>query len=222
MFLIKKISHSGYCSRRVAEKLIRNGAVEIDGKKVLEPATKVSEKNRIKIEGKELPQKPEEKLFIFHKPTEVLTSHKSQENRKIIFDFLPKWMKNYHAIGRLDFLSEGLILLTNSPELKEKMERGDFPRVYEVKIHGKPHKNLIETLKNGVKIEGIFYKSIKVEIKNQNDGSSWLSMTLTEGKNREIRKILAHFNYKLLKLKRVSYGEYKLGNLEVKKLKKVY
>ncbi len=144
-----------------------------------------------------------------------MTTHKDDQNRKIVFDYLPKSMKNYHTIGRLDYMSEGLILLTNSAELKEKMERGSLPRVYEVKIKGKPHSKLKETLNSGMQIQHIKYKPIKLEIKKQNNGgSSWLSLTLTEGKNREIREILGQLDYSILRLVRVSYGIYKLRNLE--------
>ncbi|MBN1783824.1 MAG: rRNA pseudouridine synthase [Alphaproteobacteria bacterium] len=214
MYLIKRISHSGYCSRREAEILIRGGQVYVAGEKITDPATQVDEDTPVKVEGKLLKAQEKTRVFAFHKPIKVLTTHKDDKNRQTIFHFLPKWMKQYHAIGRLDFMSEGLILLTNSATLKEKMERGDLERVYEVKIKGPARPTLKETLEKGIRIKGIKYKPVQCAIGRKNEGSTWLTLTLTEGKNREIREILGHLGYTVLRLMRVSYGKYKLGELE--------
>lgn len=214
MYLTKRISHSGYCSRREAEKLIREGHVYVAGEKITDPATQVEEDTPVKVKGKLLKAPEKTRVFAFHKPTKVLTTHKDDKDRQTVFHFLPKWMKQYHTIGRLDYMSEGLILLTNSASLKETMERGDLPRVYEVKIKGQPREGLPEKLAKGLRVKDIRYKPIDCKIKSKNEGSTWLSLTLTEGKNREIREILGALGYTILRLMRVSYGKYKLGELE--------
>ena len=213
MYLTKRISHSGYCSRREADTLIREGNVYVNGERILDPAIQVDETTQIKIKGKLIPRTPKTKVFLFHKPIRVLTTHRDDKGRETVFDFLPRHMKQYHAIGRLDYMSEGLLLLTNSASLKEKMERGNLPRVYEVKIKGQARVDLKEKLEKGIRVKGIRYAPIQVKVGKSNIGSTWVRMTLTEGKNREIREILGEMGQMILRLVRISYGDYKLGEL---------
>ncbi len=213
--IAKIIARSGICSRRDAEKKILAGEVEVNGKIILSPALNVNEQDIIKINGIEI-QKPEEtKLYIYNKPVGLITSHHDDFERKTVFETLPKKYGRLLSIGRLDLNSEGLLLLTNDGEFQRFMEspKNEFERIYHVRVRGIFQKNDIEKLKNGITVDGIHYKSIKVKIEKTQTSNTWLIVKLYEGKNREIRKTMQSLGYQVNRLIRISYAGLELRNL---------
>ncbi len=215
MRIAKAISDAGICSRRAAEKLILEGHVSINGQLINSPALNISDTDIITVKGKRLPEKEGLRVWLYYKPVGQVTTHSDPENRPTVFQNLPKNMPRVISIGRLDINSEGLLLLTNSGEFARKMElpSSKIERVYKVRCFGKVDIKSIKEVENGITIDGEFFQPKKIELLEQGM-NSWIRVTLTEGKNREIRKIFAHFGLKISKLIRVVYGEYKLGKME--------
>lgn len=220
--IAKFIADCGYCSRREAEALIFEGSVKVNGQVIDSPATFITDQS-VKINNKLINRQQETKLYILHKPKGFLTSTKDPENRPLIFDLIPKNLPRLVSIGRLDFNTEGLLLLTNNGDLARHIEHPNtgWIRKYRARVYGKVNPENLKKLENGIKIDGIFYKSIKVEIESQSGANSWLKISLSEGKNREIRKVMEHFGLQVNRLIRTSYGPFNLGNLPVQAIKEV-
>lgn len=211
------MAHAGLCSRRDAEKWIAAGRVSVNGQVISTPATLVGEADVITVDGQPVGVRQPARLWCYHKPAGLVTTHKDPAGRPTVFDNLPKNLPRVVSVGRLDLNSEGLLLLTTDGELARSLElpsRG-WKRKYRVRIHGKMTPQIISRLQKGVTIDGIRYAPTIVEIEpNQAQGSNqWILVTLTEGKNREIRKIMAHFGFDVSRLIRVAYGPFQLGNL---------
>lgn len=219
----KVIARSGICSRRQAEVLVLNGRVSVNGEIINDCAIRVLEKDLVKVDNKEL-HKEKTRLFIFHKPRGCITSRYDKDGRKLVFDFIPKWCPRLISIGRLDYNSEGLLLMTNDGELSRRLEHptSGFKRVYRVRAFGDINQQMIDELSKGIQVKGINYKGIGVEIERRQGDNIWLKMTLSEGKNREIRVVLGHYGLEVSRLIRISYGKYKLGDLLPGKIKEVY
>lgn len=215
--IAKIMAHAGLCSRRDAEKWIAAGRVSVNGQVIPTPATLVGEADVITVDGQPVGAKQPARLWCYHKPAGLVTTHKDPAGRPTVFDNLPKNLPRVVSVGRLDLNSEGLLLLTTDGELARSLElpsRG-WKRKYRVRIHGKMTPQIISRLQKGVTIDGIRYAPTIVEIEpNQAQGSNqWILVTLTEGKNREIRKIMAHFGFDVSRLIRVAYGPFQLGSL---------
>ncbi len=210
MRIAKRIAESGIASRREAERLIEAGRISVNGEQITSPALNVEESDKILLDGKPLPETPKEEIYAFNKPRGVLTTRNDDRGRQTIYDILPEKYQNWHYIGRLDYASEGLLLLTTSPELKRKMEMGDQKRVYRIKVEGVVDKAKLQKLERGITVKGIRYKPLKAVLDKQNDKYAWLTVTLTEGKNREIRRIFDSLRYPVMRLIRIAYGNYKL------------
>ena len=221
--IAKFISNAGYCSRREAEKLIEKNYVFINNKICNHPSQKVNDKDIIKINNKILKKNNNIELWKMYKPIKYICSTKDKLKRKKIFDLLPKDMPNLISIGRLDYMSEGLILFTNNGDYSRYLElpSSNIERTYRVCITGNINKSDLKKINVGLKIKDIKYTKIKVVIEKETKNYSWLIFKLREGKNREIRNICSYFNWKIVKLLRVSFGPYKLGNLKVGKLEKI-
>lgn len=219
--IAKVIARSGFCSRREAERVINDGRVTVDGKIIDSPALNVTDE-KITIDGQPLKTKEASRLFIYHKPTGLVTSHKDEQGRKTVFDSLPKHLPRVISIGRLDINSEGLLLLTNDGELAREYElpKNNFERVYRVRVFGKLPNDKFASIKNGVRIDGVKYGNIDVQIEREG-ANSWLRVTLTEGKNREIRIVMSYFGLEVSRLIRISYGKHDLGKLAVGEVKEV-
>ena len=215
--IAKRMARAGVCSRRDAEKLIAEGRVAVNGSIIDTPATKVSEKDTIELDGKLVGKKEKSRLWIYHKPVGLVTSHKDEQGRKTVFDTLPKKMPRVISVGRLDLNSEGLLLLTNDGEVSRYLEMPStaLERKYRVRAFGRITQKELDSLKDGVVIDGVIYKSIKAVLEKSSNSvtNSWIEITLTEGKNREIRKVLEHLGLKVNRLIRIAYGEFKLGKL---------
>jgi 23S rRNA pseudouridine2605 synthase len=213
--IAKLIAASGYCSRREAEELILEGRVKVNGEIIESPATFITDE-AIKIDNKLINSKAQDvRLWLFHKPEGVLTTSKDPQNRKTIFDLLPKNMPRTISVGRLDYNTEGLLLLTTSGKLARHMElpKTGWIRNYRARVFGKLNHERLKKLARGITVEGIRYGSIKVEIENEGTSNSWLKISLAEGKNREIRKVMEALGLKVNRLIRTSYGPFKLGDL---------
>ena len=214
MRIAKFISNSGYCSRRDAEKLISQKKVYINNKICLEPNVNVNISDKIEIDKKKIILKNELKLWKIYKPIKIICTNKDPQKRKTIFDMLPEKMPRVISIGRLDYMSEGLLLLTNNGDYARKMElpSSNIIRIYKVCIKGSIDKEKINLINKGIKINKIIYNKIKVKIEKRNNNNAWLIFKLKEGKNREIRKICEYFNWHIIKLIRIQYGKFKISN----------
>ena len=217
--LAKKIAESGAASRREAERLIEVGRVKVDGAVINTPVFFVTDENVITIDGKPI-NKASEKVIVwkFHKPNGVLTTKRDTKNRRTVFDCIPKINQRLIYIGRLDYNTEGLLLFTNSGDLARKMELPStgLKRTYRARILGTLTDDQVQKLKKGVTVDGIKYGPIEVKFETPRDrqsANSWIQVTLSEGKNREIRKVMEHMSCKVNRLIRISYGGIALGNL---------
>ena len=221
--IAKVIARGSKFSRRDAEKLIADGRVKIDNKIILQPNINVTSSNNIKLDNKSINFKPELELYKYYEPRGVLVTHHDPENRKTIFDDLPKKFEKMISIGRLDYDSEGLLLLTNNGDIKRTMElpNNNWKRTYRVRVHGRVEDDIILKFKKGLKIDRMRYKPILANIDNTSNSYTWLTMTLTEGKNREIRNIFEAFGMIVTRLIRVSYGPYKLNKLNKSEFEKL-
>lgn len=214
--IAKFIARSGVCSRRDAEELIKQQRITINGEIITTPAYNVEGTENILLDGEKLPQIEPIRLWLYHKPVGLLTTHKDTQNRATVFDNLPMGMPRVISVGRLDLNSEGLLLLTNSGELARKLElpQNGWSRRYKVRVHGKINIKKLQELANGIEIDGVQYSSVKAELESQNGSNSWLLVTLNEGKNREIRKLMKYVGLEVARLIRLSYGPFQLGNLK--------
>jgi len=175
------------------------------------------------FDGEKLPQIEKTRLWLYYKPVGLITSHKDEQNRETVFDNLPSYMPRVVSVGRLDLNSEGLLLLTNNGELSRELElpKNAWSRRYRVRVHGRIDTAKLESLKNGVNIDGIEYGKVNVTIDSQNATNAWLTVSLNEGKNREVRKLMKYVGLDVARLIRVSYGPFQLGSLKKGEVKEV-
>ena len=223
--IAKKIAAAGLCSRRDAEKWILDGRVEVNGQKLLTPAFVVSDTDEIVVDGVALKKPEKVRMWCYHKPVGLLTTFKDPLGRPTVFDALPKSMPRVVSVGRLDLNSEGLLLLTTSGQVARSIElpsRG-WRRQYRVRIHGQMTPEMIAKAQKGLTIKGIHYAPCKIEIESTQSGgkNQWILVTLTEGKNREIRKMMESFGFQVSRLIRIAYGPFQLGNLGKGELKEI-
>ena len=213
--LSKFIADCGVASRRGAEELINSGKVSVNGHIVETPVFFVNGDEKILVNGKEIKKQDEIKLYMFHKPLNTMTTTKDPEGRKTIYDVLDKKYSNLKYIGRLDFKTTGLLLLTNSGDLARKMSlpKNHIPRTYIANVN-KYTESGLNIARQGVCIDGIKYRPMQIEKIDDHN----LRITVTEGKKNEIRIVLKHIGSPVLKLHRVSYGPVLLGNLGVGKI----
>ncbi len=214
--IAKRMARAGLCSRRDAERWIEAGRVTLNGKKLDSPAVTVDDNDTIVVDGNPLPQKERPRLWRYHKPVGLVTSHKDEKGRETVFDHLPEDLPRVISVGRLDLNSEGLLLLTNDGELARRLElpATGWKRKYRVRVHGHPKEHELKKLAKGVTIEGVRYDAIEAALDSTKGANSWLTVSIREGKNREVRKVMDHLGYPVLRLIRVSYGPLQLGELE--------
>ena len=223
--IAKKISRAGLCSRREAEKLIKNGRIKLNGEIILTPAINVSENDILLFDNKPIQEKKSTRLWRFHKPKGFLVTNSDPKGRPIIYDILPKSLPRVISIGRLDFDTEGLILLTNDGELARKIELPStgWIRKYRVRVHGKVKAESLKKLVNEIQVASFQTKPIEANLDIQKGSNAWITISLKEGKNRQIRKAMEFLGYPVNRLIRTSYGPFQLGNLvkgEILEIKK--
>ena len=212
----KRIARAGVCSRREAERMIAEGRVIVNGCKLDTPAFLVHPGDSITVNGKPLAQEHPPRLWRLFKKRGLVTTHKDEQGRATVFEKLPKGLPRVISVGRLDLNSEGLLLLTNDGELARFLElpATGWARRYRVRIYGHPTQAQLDKLQNGITVNGVDYGAIKAEIDRQKGDNAWVTMSLREGKNREIRRVMDHFGWPVTRLMRLAYGPFQLGNLK--------
>jgi len=213
--IAKRMARAGVCSRRDAERLIAEGRVKLNGKVLESPAINVSEFDKIEVDGIRVGKKEPTRLWRYHKPKGLVTSHRDESGRATVFEHLPEDLPRVVSVGRLDLNSEGLLLLTNNGELARHLELPStaWTRKYRVRAFGDMTPEKIEALKKGVRVDGIQYGPIEAALEREQGDNVWITMVLTEGKNREIRKVLDFLGLTVNRLIRTSYGPFHLGKL---------
>lgn len=221
--LSKKIARSGFSSRREAEKYIESGRVKVNGAIIKELSFQVGINDQIHIDGRRINKEAKTRLWKFHKPKGLITSHKDEKSRQTIFQILPKNLPRLITVGRLDLNSEGLLLLTNDGDLKRKLElpSSKIVRSYRVRAKGVANENKLSRLRQGITVDGIRYRPMEVNIIKQNTSNVWLSVRLMEGKNREIRLSFQAIGLQVNKLIRTSFGPISLGKLDKGQIEEV-
>jgi len=214
--IAKVMARAGLCSRREAERWIEEGRVTVNGEKIKSPALAVTAEDKITVNGKPLPVKEPTRMWRYHKPAGLVTTARDEKGRPTVFDNLPKEMPRVISIGRLDLNSEGLLLLTNDGELARKLEMPatGWRRTYRVRVRGRVEEEKLASLIDGVTVDGVRYGSIEAELEKQQGSNAWLKITLQEGKNREIRRVMDHLGYAVNRLIRVSFGRFTLDHLD--------
>lgn len=220
--IAKFIARSGVCSRRGAEELILQKRVTVNGETVNSPAFNVEGCEKILIDGEKLPVIEKTRLWLYYKPVGLITSHKDS-SRPTVFDNLPEGMPRVISVGRLDLNSEGLLLLTNDGGLSRMLElpQNGWSRRYKVKVHGLVSREKLDSLSGGVTIDGVSYGPVKIVTDSTQGTNTWLTITLNEGKNREIRRLMQHIGLDVARLIRLSYGPFQLGSLKRGEVKEV-
>jgi 23S rRNA pseudouridine2605 synthase len=213
--IAKVVSRAGLASRRDAEEWITQGRVTVNGRVINSPALDVTANDVITVDGKPLPPRERTRLWMFHKPRGLMTTHADPEGRPTVFDNLPEGLPRLISIGRLDFNTEGLLLLTNDGGLARALELPDtgWLRRYRVRAHGEVTQAQLDELKKGVEVDGVKYGSIDATLERDQGANVWLVFAIREGKNREVRNVMAHLGLEVNRLIRVSYGPFQLGEL---------
>jgi 23S rRNA pseudouridine2605 synthase len=215
MRIAKAMARAGLCSRRDAERWIAEGRVRVNGQLLTSPALDVSARDRIEVDGELLPGAEPARLWRYHKPRGCVTTHRDPEGRPTVFERLPSDMPRVISIGRLDFNTEGLLLLTNDGELARHLElpATGWLRRYRVRAFGEITQERLDTMKDGIEVEGVRYGPIEATLDQVQGSNVWLTIGLREGKNREVRNILASLQLTVNRLIRVSFGPFQLADL---------
>ena len=216
--LQKRIADSGYCSRRKAEALMEAGKVKVNGKVITKMGTKVDPKDKIEVEGKTLKQIKEHTTIALHKPSDYITSKSDPHHSKTVMDLLPKELQHLKPAGRLDKESEGLLILSSDGELIQKLTHpsAEHKKTYEVLVKGKPTEKELFPLTSGkLKLDNYTLNPMQFRIlKSTKDRKTWIELKLTEGRNRQIRRVMDQLGFPVIYLKRTQIDSHKLGDLE--------
>jgi 23S rRNA pseudouridine2605 synthase len=214
--IAKVLARAGLASRRDAERMIADGRVSVNGKVITSPALNVGPKDKIVCDGVAVGEPEPPRLWMYNKPTGLVTSARDEKGRDTVFDHLPEDMPRVVSVGRLDLNSEGLMLLTNDGEIKRKLELPStgWVRKYRVRVKGEPNDDIIEPIRKGITVDGERFQPMAVSIDRQKTTNAWLTISLREGKNREIRRALEAVGLEVNRLIRVSYGPFQLGELQ--------
>jgi 23S rRNA pseudouridine2605 synthase len=214
--IAKVLARAGLCSRRDAERWVAAGRVMVDGAVLTSPAVTVTETSDVRVDGEPLPEPQRARLWRYHKPKGLVTTHKDERGRPTVFDALPAELPRLISVGRLDLNAEGLLLLTNDGALARRLElpATGWARRYRVRVHGTVDPERLKALAKGITIDGIRYGPIHAEPERAQGSNAWLTVSLREGKNREVKRVLEHLDLPVTRLIRISYGPFQLGNLE--------
>jgi 23S rRNA pseudouridine2605 synthase len=214
--IAKLLARAGVASRREVERMILEGRIALNGEKLTTPATVLEGLEGITVDGKPVRPAAATRLFRFYKPQGTITAARDPKGRPTIYDRLPAGLPRVMPVGRLDFTTEGLLLLTNDGELKRKLElpRTAVVRTYRARAFGHVTQAQLERLAEGITIDGIHYGSINANLERRTGSNCWVEMSLTEGKNREVRRVLAHLGLQVSRLIRTAYGPLTLVDLD--------
>ena len=213
--IAKYLARAGVASRRDAERLLAEGKVMLNNVRVEHPATFVTPGDIIVVDGRVVDTPDRPRLWRYHKPDGVMTTHKDPQGRPTVFDKMPPGMPRVVSVGRLDLNSEGLLLLTNDGALARQLElpANGWLRRYRVRVHGEVEPAALASLDRGLLLDGVRYAPIEAGLDSTKGSNAWLTVSLHEGRNREIRKVMAHLNLAVTRLIRIAYGPFQLGNL---------
>lgn len=213
--IAKLLARAGVASRREIERMIGEGRVALDGTPLATPATLVASLHGVTVDGQPVQAPAPARLFLFHKPPGVLTAANDPRGRRTIYDVLPKDLPRLIPVGRLDLNTEGLLLLTTDGELKRQLELPStgVERAYRARAYGQVTQAQLEELMDGIEIEGVRYGPIDANLERRTGANVWVEMTLREGKNREVRRVLEHLGLQVSRLIRVRYGPFILADM---------
>ena len=214
--IAKLMARAGVASRRDVERMIADGRIALDGETLKTPATLLDDLKGVTVDGKPVQKPGAARLFRFYKPAGTLTAERDPKGRPTIYDRLPAGLPRLIPVGRLDFMTEGLLLLTNDGELKRQLElpRTGVIRRYRARAFGAVSQDQLESLSEGVTIDGMRYGSIDANLERRTGRNCWIEMALAEGKNREVRRVLAHLGLQVSRLIRTAYGPFTLAGIE--------
>jgi 23S rRNA pseudouridine2605 synthase len=216
MRIAKAMARAGLCSRREAERWIADGRVSVNGKLLKTPAVEVSAADKVIVDGKPLPSAEPPQLWRYHKTKGIVTTHADPEGRPTVFDKLPPEMPRVISVGRLDFNTEGLLLLTNDGALARHLElpANGWVRRYRARAKGRVSPDDLAKLKNGITIDGTSYGPVEAAVDSVQGANTWLTIAIREGKNREVRNVLSHLGLTVNRLIRTSFGPFQLLDLQ--------
>ena len=214
--IAKVLSRAGIASRREAERMIEAGRVSVNGKQIDRAALNVTERDKITVDGKPVGEPDPPRLWLYHKPTGLVTTTRDEQGRPTIFDDLPDDLPRVMAVGRLDLNSEGLLLLTNDGGIKRRLELPStgWLRRYRVRVHGRPQDDTFQPLRDGLTVDGQTFQPMEVTLDRQQGANAWVTVAIREGKNREIRRAMGDIGLTVNRLIRTSYGPFQLGTLK--------
>jgi len=227
--IAKSMARAGIASRREVERLIGLGKVAVNGKILDTPATLVTRDDVITVDGKPIGSAESTRVWRYHKPAGLVTSHNDPGGRPTVFDALPSGLPRVISVGRLDLNTEGLLLLTNDGELSRALElpSTELVRQYRARARGRVSQLQLDSLKDGVTVDGVRYGPIEASLDKarESEGNApanlWISVSITEGKNREVRKVLEHLGLTVNRLIRLAYGPFQLGTLPLGSVEEV-
>ncbi len=214
--IAKLLARAGIASRREVERMIAEGRIALNGEKLTTPATLLEDLKGVTVDGRPVRPAAATRLFRFYKPQGTITAARDPKGRTTIYDRLPSGLPRLMPVGRLDFMTEGLLLLTNDGELKRQLElpKSGVVRTYRARAFGHVTQAQLESLSEGITIDGVHYGSINANLERRTGRNCWIEMSLTEGKNREVRLVLAHLGLQVSRLIRTAYGPLTLQGLE--------
>ncbi len=214
--MAKFLARAGVCSRRDAEKLIAEGRVKLNGKRLDTPAVKVTAGDKVSVDGRVIGAAEPTRVWRYHKPSGLVTTHRDPAGRATVFEHLPKDLPRVISVGRLDLTSEGLLLLTNDGALARKLElpSNGWIRRYRARAFGRIEQSELDRLAGGITVEGVRYGPIEAKLERSGASNAWITLSLSEGKNREVRRVLEALGLKVNRLIRIAYGPFQLGALE--------
>ncbi len=211
--IAKYLARAGLCSRREAERWIAAGRVSVDGAVLSTPATLVDERSAVAVDGRPVGAPGRLRVWRYHKPRGLICTNADPQGRPTVFDALPAGLPRVVSVGRLDINSEGLLLLTNDGALAGSLERGDWTRRYRVRAFGRIDEDRLAALADGTVVDGIAYGPIGARLDRMEGRNAWLTVSLTEGRNREIKRVFESLGLAVNRLIRTGYGPFLLGGL---------
>ena len=215
--IAKLLARAGVGSRRDVERMIEEGRIALNGEVIAQPAPLLASLDGLTVDGNPVAKPVSTRLYRFHKPAGCLTAARDPKGRKTIYDLLPKGLPRLMPVGRLDYNTEGLLLLTNDGEFKRQLElpASGVERTYRARAFGDISQAQLEELAMGIEIDGVRYGKIDANLERRTGRNQWVELTLTEGKNREVRRVLEHFGLQVSRLIRTRYGEFTLAGLDM-------